>query len=63
MEITKLINELKQLKKEGKTHLTLLGNNLNGEDPEFDINFNNLEIWNDGEETATLFMSVITEYK
>tara|TARA_R100001440_G_scaffold1221_1_gene4097 strand:+ start:2089 stop:2274 length:186 start_codon:yes stop_codon:yes gene_type:complete len=61
MEITKLINELIQLKKEGKTHLTLLGNNLNGEDPEFDIPFNNLEIWNDGEETATLFMSVITE--
>lgn len=61
MKITELIDELEQLKKEGKTHLTLLGNSANGEDDDFDIYFNNLEVWNDGERSATLFMSNITE--
>ena len=61
MKITELIDELEELKKQGKTHLTLLGNTSNGEDDDFDIQFNNLEVWNDGETTATLFMSVITE--
>ncbi len=61
MKITELIDELEQLKKEGKTYLTLLGNSTNGEDDDFDIHFNNLEIWNDGERTATLFMSIISD--
>ena len=63
MKITELIDELEQLKKEGKTHLTLLGNSdpNNGENDDFDIHFNNLEIWNDGERTATLFMSIISD--
>ena len=61
MKITELIDELEELKKQGKTHLTLLGNTTNGEDNDFDVHFNNLEVWNDGETTATLFMSVIEE--
>jgi len=61
MKITELIDELEQLKKEGKTHLTLLGNYCNGEDDDFDIHFNNLELWNDGDTTATLFMSIISD--
>ena len=58
MKIIELIKQLEELKEEGKTHLTLLGNNGNGEDENFDIHFNNLELWNDGEETATLFMNI-----
>jgi hypothetical protein len=61
MEIKKLIKQLQKCLKEGKTHLTLLANQNNGEDTDFDMYMNNLEVWNDGEETATLFMSKITE--
>lgn len=61
MEIKKLIKQLENCLKEGKTHLTLLANKTNGEDADFDMHMNNLEVWNDGEETATLFMSNITE--
>lgn len=61
MKITELIDELEQLKKDGKTHLTLLGNTCNGDNEELDIHFNHLEVWNDGEITGTLFMSNISE--
>jgi hypothetical protein len=61
MEIKKLIKQLQECLKVGKTHLTLLANQTNGEDTDFDMHMNNLEVWNDGEETATLFMSNITE--
>tara|TARA_R100000664_G_C2740657_1_gene129201 strand:+ start:651 stop:881 length:231 start_codon:yes stop_codon:yes gene_type:complete len=61
MEIKKLIKELQECLKEGKTHLTLLANATNGEDTDFDMYMNDLEVWKDGEETATLFMSNITE--
>lgn len=60
MEIKKLIKELQKCLKSGKTHLTLLANQTNGEDEDYDMHMNNLEVWNDGEETATLFMSNIT---
>ena len=61
MKIKKLIEQLDNCLKDGKTHLTLLANQTNGEDTDFDMHMNNLEVWNDGEETATLFMSNITE--
>ena len=35
----------------------LLGNETNAEDDDFDINFNHLEIWDDGEESVTLFVT------
>lgn len=60
MEINKLIQQLQECLKDGKTHLTLLANTTNGEDTDYDLMFNNLEVWNDGEETATLFFSNIT---
>ena len=60
MEIKKLIEQLQECLKDGKTHLTLLANQTNGEDTDFDMHMNNLEVWNDGEETATLFMSDMT---
>ena len=61
MEIKKLIGQLQDCLKDGKTHITLLANQTSGEDEDFDMYMNNLEVWNDGEETATLFMSNITE--
>jgi hypothetical protein len=61
MEIKKLIEQLENCLKDGKTHLTLLANQTNGEDTDYDMHMNNLEVWNDGEDTATLFMSDITE--
>ena len=35
----------------------ILGNHANGEDKDFDIIFNNLEVWDDGDESITLFIS------
>ena len=61
MEIKKLIKQLQECLKDGKTHVTLLANPNSGEDTDFDMYMNNVEVWNDGEETATLFMSNITE--
>ena len=60
MEIKKLIKELQECLKDGKTHLTLMANTTNGEDTDYDLIFNDLEVWNDGDQTATLFMSNIT---
>tara|TARA_R100000231_G_scaffold1474_2_gene2489 strand:+ start:741 stop:956 length:216 start_codon:yes stop_codon:yes gene_type:complete len=60
MEIKKLIKQLENCLKDGKTRLTLLANQTNGEDTDYDMHMNNLEVWNDGEETATLFMSNMT---
>ena len=60
MEIKKLIEQLENCLKDGKTHLTLLANQTSGEDTDYDMYMNNLEVWNDREETATLFMSNIT---
>ena len=60
MEINNLIEQLQECLKDGKTRLTLLANQTNGEDTDYDMHMNNLEVWNDGEETATLFMSNMT---
>ena len=60
MDIKKLIEELQECLKDGKTHLTLMANTTNGEDTDYDLIFNDLEVWNDGDQTATLFMSNIT---
>ena len=52
-ELIKLLEEVENKEKE----ILILGNETNGEDEQLDINFNNLEIWNDGEESITLFIS------
>jgi len=52
-ELIKLLEEVENKEKE----ILILGNQTNGEDEELDIKFNNLEIWNDGEESITLFIS------
>ena len=60
MKVKDLIKELQQVKNQDK-YIHLLGNTTNGEDDDFDIIFNNIEVWDDGDESITLFMSVITE--
>lgn len=60
MIIKELIKQLQQVEDQNK-YIHLLGNSTNGEDEDFDIIFNNVEVWDDGDESITLFMSVITE--
>ena len=52
MEIKKLIEQLQECLKDGKTHLTLLANQTNGEDTDYDLIFNDLEVWNDGDKIS-----------
>jgi hypothetical protein len=56
MKVKELIKELQQVKNQDK-YIHLLGNTTNGEDEDFDIIFNNIEVWNDGDESITLFMT------
>jgi len=56
MKIKELIKLLEEVENKEKDIL-ILGNETNGEDEQLDIKFNNLEIWNDGEESITLFIS------
>jgi hypothetical protein len=59
MYVSELIAELQKV--DPDNIITPLANSLNGEDPDFDIYLNNIEIWNDGDKSITLFMSNITE--
>jgi len=56
MTIKELINRMQQIENKDK-EIYLLGNETNAEDDDFDINFNHLEIWDDGEESVTLFVT------
>ena len=56
MKIKELIKLLEEVENKEKDIL-ILGNETNGEDDQLDIKFNNLEIWNDGEKSITLFVS------
>jgi hypothetical protein len=56
MKIKELIKLLKEVENKEK-EILILGNETNGEDEQLDIKFNNLEIWNDGDESITLFVS------
>ena len=60
MIVKELIAELQKIENQDK-YIHLLGNRTNGEDEDFDIIFNNIEVWDDCEESITLFTSVITE--
>jgi hypothetical protein len=55
MTVKELIKQLKEVENKDK-FIYLLGNQINGEDEHFDIKFDNIEIWNDGDESITLFM-------
>ncbi len=56
MKIKELITELQKIENKEK-FINFLGNTTNGEDEDFDIIFNNIEVWDDGDESMTLFMS------
>ena len=55
--VQNLIDELTALNKPDAV-ITFQGNEFNSEDDEADIIFDNLEIWNDGEDSITLFMGM-----
>jgi len=56
MKVKDLIKELQGIENpEKKIHL--LGNEINGEDESTDIIFDILEIWDDGDESITLFLT------
>ena len=62
MKIKELIILLEEVENKEK-YVNLLGNQINGEDEEFDVIFNHLEVWNDANDSITLFASIITENK
>tara|TARA_R110001592_G_scaffold161380_3_gene393984 strand:+ start:3635 stop:3811 length:177 start_codon:yes stop_codon:yes gene_type:complete len=55
MTVKELIKQLKEIENKDK-FIHILGNETNGEDENFDILFNSLEIWDDSDESITLFM-------
>ena len=58
MKVKELIIELKRIENQDK-YIHFLGNSTNSEDNDFDIIFDNVEVWDDGGESITLFMSVL----
>ena len=57
MKVKELIKELQEIENKEK-YIHLLGNQTDGEDEGFDIMFNNLEVWDDGDESITIFLSM-----
>lgn len=55
MKVEELIKQLQALDKTD-AEITLVGNTGNPDDEEHDLTFSGLEIWNDGEESITLFL-------
>jgi hypothetical protein len=60
MKVKDLIAELEKLDKP-EAEITLLGNTGNPEDEETDLYFDVVEVWNDGEDTITLFVGLKEE--
>ena len=56
MKIKDLIKELQEVENKNK-YIHLLGNYLNPEDEDVDIFFEHAEVWDDGDESITLFLS------
>jgi len=56
MTIKDLINQLEQVENKDK-YIHLLGNLENAEDEDKDIIFNDVEVWDDGDESITLFIT------
>jgi hypothetical protein len=55
--VQNLIDELTALNKPDAV-ITFQGNEFNNDDDESDIIFDVLEVWNDGEDSITLFMGM-----
>ena len=56
MKIKELIKLLEEVENKEK-YIHILGNETNGEDDEFDVIFEHLEIWDDGDESITIFLT------
>lgn len=55
MTVKELIQELQQVENQEK-YIHLLGNDINKESDDFDIIFDDIEVWDDGDESITLFL-------
>jgi len=55
MQIKELIKLLEEVENKEK-YINLLGNETNGENEEYDVIFNHLEVWNDGDDSITIFL-------
>ena len=56
MKVKDLIKELQEVENQNK-YIHLLGNYANPEDENADIFFEHAEVWDDGDESITLFLS------
>jgi hypothetical protein len=56
MKVKHLIKQLNALRDKNK-EIVLLGNQANYEDSDYDISFDRLDVWDDGDTTITLFVS------
>lgn len=56
MTVKELIKQLNEVENKNK-EIYIIGNESNGEDEDFDVNFQHLEIWNDGDDSITLFLT------
>ena len=57
MKIQELIDQLTSLNKPN-ADIVLLGNTGNAEDEDTDMYFDKLEVWNDGEDSITIFVGL-----
>lgn len=60
MKVKDLIEQLQGIQNQ-EAEITLLGNVANPDDEETDIHFDMLELWEDGEESITLFVALSHE--
>lgn len=60
MKIKDLIQQLQELNKP-EAEIVILGNVGHPEDEETDMYFDKLELWNDGEDSITLFVCLSDE--
>lgn len=56
MKVKDLIKQLQEIEDKNK-YIHLLGNLNNAKDEDDDIIFENIEVWDDGDESITLFLS------
>lgn len=60
MKVKDLIKQLEEINNQD-AEITLLGNIGHPEDEDTDMYFETLELWEDGEESITLFVGLIPE--
>jgi hypothetical protein len=60
MKVKDLIKQLESIENQ-ESEITLLGNVGHPEDEETDLYFDFIEVWNDGEESITLFVGLSEE--